>query len=191
MTEAREERRLVTCVFIDIVGSTDLTVRLGPERLKGALNAAFAEVSARIVAEGGIVEKYIGDAVYALFGAPIAHADDPLRALRAAHACRLWAATPDSPFGLRIGIETGEAVVDLSAVESTHQRMSVGQVVNAAARLEQAAEPGQVLVGPTCRRAAEGARFRPLGEMSFKGLPPMTVWELEARRDRKRIGEGI
>ncbi|HAF09838.1 MAG TPA: hypothetical protein DCK98_07140 [Chloroflexi bacterium] len=179
MTEAREERRLVTCVFIDIVGSTDLTVRLGPERLKGALNAAFAEVSARIVAEGGIVEKYIGDAVYALFGAPIAHADDPLRALRAAHACRLWAATPDSPFGLRIGIETGEAVVDLSAVESTHQRMSVGQVVNAAARLEQAAEPGQVLVGPTCRRAAEGARFRPLGEMSFKGLPPMTVWELE------------
>jgi len=180
MTEAREERRLVTCVFIDIVGSTDLTMRLGPERLKGALTAAFAELSARIVAEGGIVEKYIGDAVYALFGAPIAHADDPLRALRAAHACRLWAATADSPFGLRIGIETGEAVVDLSAVESTHQRMSVGPVVNAAARLEQAAEPGQVLVGPTCRGAAEGARFRSLGEMSFKGLPPMAVWELEA-----------
>ena len=180
MTEAREERRLVTCVFIDIVGSTDLTVRLGTERLKGALNAAFAELSARIVAEGGIVEKYVGDAVYALFGAPIAHADDPLRALRAAHACRLWAATPDSPFGLRIGIETGEAVVDLSAVESTHQRMSVGPVVNAAARLEQAAEPGQVLVGPTCRAAAAGAQFRSLGAMSFKGLPPMDVWELEA-----------
>ena len=180
MTEAREERRLVTCVFIDIVGSTDLTVRLGPERLKGALNAAFAEVSARIIAEGGIVEKYIGDAVYALFGAPIAHADDPLRALRAAHACRLWAAAPDAPFGLRIGIETGEAVVDLSAVESTHQRMSVGAVVNASARLEQAAEPGQVLVGPSCRAAVPGAQFRSLGEMSFKGLPPMEVWELEA-----------
>lgn len=178
MTEAREERRLVTCVFIDIVGSTDLTVRLGPERLKGALNAAFAEVSARITAEGGIVEKYIGDAVYALFGAPVAHADDPLRALRAAHACRLWAAAPDAPFGLRIGIETGEAVVDLSAVESTHQRMSVGPVVNAAARLEQAAEPGQVLVGPACRAAAPGAQFRSLGEMSFKGLPSMEVAEL-------------
>jgi len=183
MAEAREERRLVTCVFIDIVGSTDLTVRLGPERLKGALNAAFAEVSARITAEGGIVEKYIGDAVYALFGAPVAHADDPLRALRAAHACRLWAAAPDAPFGLRIGIETGEAVVDLSAVESTHQRMSVGPVVNAAARLEQAADPGQVLVGPTCRAAASGAQFRPLGEMSFKGLPPMEVWELETPGD--------
>lgn len=178
MSEAREERRLVTCVFIDIVGSTDLTVRLGPERLKGALNAAFAEVSARITAEGGIVEKYIGDAVYALFGAPIAHADDPLRALRAAHACRLWASAPDAPFGLRIGIESGEAVVDLSAVESTHQRMSVGPVVNAAARLEQAAEPGQVLVGPACRAAAPGAQFRSLGEMSFKGLPPMEVAEL-------------
>ena len=180
VNEAREERRLVTCVFIDIVGSTDLTVRLGPERLKGALNAAFAEVSARIVAEGGIVEKYIGDAVYALFGAPIAHADDPVRALRAAHACRVWAAAPDAPFGLRIGIETGEAVVDLSAIESTKQRMSVGPVVNAAARLEQAAEPGQVLVGPACKAAADGARFRSLGEMSFKGLPPMEVWELEA-----------
>jgi class 3 adenylate cyclase/tetratricopeptide (TPR) repeat protein len=183
VTEAREERRLVTCVFIDIVGSTDLTVRLGPERLKGALDGAFAAVSALIVAEGGIVEKYIGDAVYALFGAPTAHADDPLRALRAAHACGLWAATPDSLFGLRIGIETGEAVVDLAAVDTTHQRMSVGQVVNTAARLEQAAEPGQVLVGPTCRSAAEGARFKALGEMSFKGLPPMAVWELESPGD--------
>ena len=179
MTDAREERRLVTCLFIDIVGSTDLTVRLGPERLKSALNAAFAEVSTRIVAEGGIVEKFIGDAVYALFGAPIAHADDPLRALRAAHACRLWAARPDAPFGLRIGIETGDAVVDLLAVETTHQQMSVGAVVNTAARLEQAAEPGQVLVGPTCHEAAAAARFRSRGEMVFKGLPPMTVWELE------------
>lgn len=180
MPESREERRLVTCVFLDIVGSTELTVRLGPERQKRALDAAFAELKDRIVAEGGTVEKYIGDAVYALFGAPTAHADDPLRALRAAHACREWAAGPDSPFGVRIGVETGEAVVDLSAVESTQQRMSVGPVVNMAARLEQAADPGQVLVGPTCHAATEAtAKFRALGPMAFKGLTPMEVWELE------------
>lgn len=181
MPGAHEERRLVTCVFLDIVGSTDLTLRLGPERLKRALDAAFGEVQARITAEGGTVEKYIGDAVYALFGAPVAHADDPLRALRAAQACRDWAAGPDSPFGIRIGVETGEAVVDLNAVESTQQRMSVGPVVNTAARLEQAADPGQILVGPACHEATAGsARFRALGPMTFKGLAPLEVWELES-----------
>ena len=181
MSETREERRLVTCIFLDIVGSTDLTVRLGPERQKRALDAAFSELKERIVAQGGTVEKYIGDAVYALFGAPIAHADDPLRALRAALDCQAWAAGPASPFGIRIGVETGEAVVDLSAVESTQQRMSVGPVVNMAARLEQAAEPGQILVGPTCHAATDGeATFRSLGPMTFKGFTEMQVWELES-----------
>jgi len=184
--ESREERRLVTCVFIDIVGSTALTARLGPERLKRALTDTFEEVSAQIRAEGGVVEKYIGDAVYALFGAPTAHADDPLRALRAAHACRTSAARPESPFTLRIGVETGEAVVDLAAVEVTHQQMSVGAVVNTAARLEQAAEPGQILVGPACHAVTSAAaRFRSLGTRALKGLDAMEVWELEA------VGEAV
>lgn len=186
MPESREERRLVTCVFIDIVGSTALTARLGPERLKRALTDTFEEVSAQIRAEGGVVEKYIGDAVYALFGAPTAHADDPLRALRAAHACRTSAARPESPFTLRIGVETGEAVVDLAAVEVTHQQMSVGAVVNTAARLEQAAEPGQILVGPACHAVtSDTARFRSLGTRALKGLDAMEVWELEA------VGEAV
>src|SRR5690242_2677837 len=86
-----EERRVVTSLFIDVVGSTELTVRLGPERIKGALDAAFAELRAIIAAEGGTVEKYIGDAIYALFGAPITHPDDPERALRAAAGARAWA----------------------------------------------------------------------------------------------------
>lgn len=186
MPESREERRLVTCVFIDIVGSTALTARLGPERLKRALTDTFEEVSAQIRAEGGVVEKYIGDAVYALFGAPTAHADDPLRALRAAHACRTSAARPESPFTLRIGVETGEAVVDLAAVEVTHQQMSVGAVVNTAARLEQAAEPGQILVGPACHAVTSAtARFRSLGTRSLKGLDAIEVWELET------VGEAV
>ena len=79
----REERRLVTCLFIDVVGSTELTVALGPERLKGSLDAAFAVLREGIEREGGTVEKYVGDAIYAIFGSPVAHSDDPVRALRA------------------------------------------------------------------------------------------------------------
>ena len=99
----REERRLVTCLFIDVVGSTELTVALGPERLKGSLDAAFSVLRERIEREGGTVEKYVGDAIYAIFGSPVAHSDDPVRALRAAAAARDWAlsrAASDIPFAV-------------------------------------------------------------------------------------------
>ena len=112
MTAVREERRLVTCMFVDVVGSTELTMRLGAERLKRDLGAAFGEISRIIVAHGGTVEKYVGDAIYALFGAPIAHEDDTLRALRAAEAVRGWCvagAAHGHPFAIRVGVETGEA----------------------------------------------------------------------------------
>jgi adenylate cyclase len=85
--DARSEIRLVTCLFIDVVGSTDATMRLGPERMQRLLGEAFAEMSATIAAHGGMVEKYVGDAILALFGAPISHADDAERALHAADSC--------------------------------------------------------------------------------------------------------
>ncbi|MGH2473518.1 MAG: adenylate/guanylate cyclase domain-containing protein [Candidatus Limnocylindria bacterium] len=85
--ERRSERRLVTCVFIDIVGSTDLGQRLGPERMQRQLGDTFAEISRVALAEGGTIEKYIGDEVFILFGAPVGHADDVRRALRVADAC--------------------------------------------------------------------------------------------------------
>ena len=87
MREQRLERRVVTALFVDVVGSTTLTLELGPERVKRALDRAFSELAALIAAEGGTVEKYIGDAIHALFGVPATHPDDPQRALRAAHAC--------------------------------------------------------------------------------------------------------
>jgi len=87
----QEERRLVTCLFIDVVGSTELTVSLGPERLKAALDGVFSDLRALIERQGGTVEKYVGDAIYAIFGSPVAHSDDPLRALRAAAGARDWA----------------------------------------------------------------------------------------------------
>jgi class 3 adenylate cyclase/tetratricopeptide (TPR) repeat protein len=180
----REERRLVTCMFVDVVGSTDLLTQLGAERLKRELGAAFAELSGIIAAHGGTVEKYIGDAIYAIFGAPVAHEDDPLRALRAAQALREWSQRGPSqrvPFSVRVGVETGEAVIDLEAAERTKQQMSVGPVVNIAARLQQRADPGEILVGPNVREATDGAAdVEPLGEQDLKGVGKLAVWRLVA-----------
>src|SRR5467141_3635812 len=123
--DRREERRLVACLFIDVVGSTEHTLRLGPERLKAALGAAFNQLRLLIENEGGTVEKYIGDEIYALFGAPVAHEDDPARAIRAADAARRWVGgqRAEVRFDVRIGVETGGAVIDLAATEGSHQQM--------------------------------------------------------------------
>jgi len=177
----REERRLVTCMFVDVVGSTELTMTFGAERLKHELGKAFAEISRTIALHGGTVEKYVGDAIYALFGAPIAHEDDSLRALRAAEAVRDWCAAGAAghPFAIRIGVETGEAVIDLEAAEHTKQQMSVGPVVNTAARLQQRADPGEILVGPAVRSATEGSvELEPLPDAQLKGIGTMQVWRL-------------
>jgi class 3 adenylate cyclase len=192
--DRREERRLVACLFIDVVGSTELTMRFGPERLKAALGAAFSELRGLIEREGGTVEKYIGDEIYALFGAPVAHEDDPARALRAADAARRWAdgrAGSQVAFDVRIGVETGEAVIDLAATEGSRQQMSVGAVVNVASRLCHQAEPDQVLVGPVAHAATEDlATFRALGALDLKGLGATEVWALEVIKDevpRRRL----
>lgn len=193
----QEERRLVTCLFIDVVGSTELTVSLGPERLKAALDGAFSGLRALIEREGGTVEKYVGDAIYAIFGSPVAHSDDPVRALRAAAGARDWAfarAAAEVPFAVRVGVETGEAIVDLAAATTTRQQLSVGAVVNTAARLQQRAEPGQVLVGPvTHDAAADAATFTSLGKVDLKGIGSLEIHELvevrvATRRDLPFVG---
>ena len=193
----QEERRLVTCLFIDVVGSTELTVSLGPERLKAALDGAFSGLRALIEREGGTVEKYVGDAIYAIFGSPVAHADDPVRALRAAAGARDWASArvaAEIPFAVRVGVETGEAIVDLAAATTTRQQLSVGAVVNTAARLQQRAEPGQVLVGPVTHAAtADAASFTRLGAVELKGIGSLEIHELvevraSTRRDLPFVG---
>ncbi|GGF40784.1 adenylate cyclase [Aliidongia dinghuensis] len=177
------ERRVVTAFFIDVVGSTALTVQLGPERFKRALDQAFLELRTIIDGEQGTVANTIGDAIFALFGTPAAHSDDPQRALRAAQACIRWAEMRGGapvPLAVRIGLETGEVIVDLTA-EREGQQTSIGTCVNLAARLQQLAAPGQVLVGPTCHQvAAELAAFAPLGEVELKGLGRQAVWRLVA-----------
>ncbi|MDQ6793280.1 MAG: adenylate/guanylate cyclase domain-containing protein, partial [Chloroflexota bacterium] len=183
--DARSEIRLVTCLFVDVVGSTDATIRLGPERMQRLLGQAFKELSGIIAAHGGVVEKYIGDAILALFGVPISRVDDAERALRAAEACLRWSAAPASSGGLsvRAGLETRELLVDLDALE-TRQRMVVGEGINLAARLQQYAEPGQVVVGPTGHDATvDAAEYEPLGTLPLKGLGDVEAWRFVGFRD--------
>jgi class 3 adenylate cyclase len=187
MSERSMERRIVTALFVDVAGSTALIVQLGPERFKRALDRAFHALRSVIEAEGGSVGTSIGDAIFALFGVPAAHPDDPQRALRAAQACIRWseARGPSSvPLAVRIGIETGEAIVDAAGAATERQQTSVGACVNLAARLQQLAEPGQVLVGPTCHQiTAELASFAALGEVELKGLGRQPAWRLVALAD--------
>ena len=177
----RTERRIVTCLFIDIAGSTELTVALGPERMQRLLASAFDELSSIVEEHGGTVEKFIGDAIFALFGAPTAHVDDPLRALRAAEACaeRVRSQPREVNVALRVGVETGEVLVDLEAASHERQRMAIGACVNVAARLQQRAESGEILVGPVCHDTlTASAEFEPAGVLTLKGVGDVVAWRL-------------
>jgi class 3 adenylate cyclase/tetratricopeptide (TPR) repeat protein len=189
--EASRELRLVTCLFIDVVGSTDATVRLGPERMQRLLRDAFREMSGIVVVHGGVVEKFIGDAILALFGAEVSRADDAEQALRAADACVQWSAgavASGTGLGVRAGVETGELLVDPHALE-TQQRMVLGESINLAARIQQLAEPGQIVVGPNCHEAtATVAGYEPLGQLNLKGLGEVEVWRFTGFADQPSGG---
>jgi class 3 adenylate cyclase len=108
----REERRVVTVLFADLVGFTERSEQLDPEDVRALLTRYYAELRSQLEAHGGVVDKYIGDAVMAVFGAPVAHEDDPERAVRAALAIRDWARARDD-ISLRVGVNTGQALVAL------------------------------------------------------------------------------
>ena len=141
------ERKLATVLFVDIVDSTSLVQGTDPEVVRRRVNRFFEMVSHCVTTHGGIVEKFAGDAVLAAFGVPQAHEDDAQRAARAALAMR--EAVGDLGLEARIGIEAGEVVV-----EDSDSTFVTGEAVNLAARLQQAARPGDILVGPTAYRLA-------------------------------------
>jgi class 3 adenylate cyclase/tetratricopeptide (TPR) repeat protein len=170
-----EERKLVTVLFADVTGSTGLGERLDAERLKEVMGAYFAAMREEIEAEGGTVEKFIGDAVMAAFGVPAAHEDDTARALRAATRMRRRLeelnAKLSSSHGIaleiRIGVNTGEVVAVTEPRPG--EGMVTGDAVNIAARLEQTAEPGQTLVAERTARASRGFLFADAGPLRLKG----------------------
>jgi class 3 adenylate cyclase len=162
-------------VFSDVTGSTALGERLDPEALRGVMGRYFDRMAAVIEAHGGTVEKFIGDAVMAVFGIPRLHEDDALRAVRAAIGMReaLAALNADlerqhgEGLAARIGVNTGEVV---AGDPSAGQRLVTGDAVNVAARLEQAAAPGEILVGePTFRLVRDAVEVEPVEPLALKG----------------------
>jgi class 3 adenylate cyclase len=140
-----EERRVISVVFVDLVGFTSRSEQLDPEDVRAFLTPYYERVRSELERHGGRVEKFIGDAVMGVFGAPTAFGDDHERAVRAALAVRDWAG--EDGLQIRIAVNTGEAIVDLDARPEHGQAMIAGDVVNTAARLQTAAPVGSVLVG--------------------------------------------
>jgi len=161
------ERKLVTVLFADLVGSTALADEQDPERTRAVLDRFYAEMAAEVEAVDGTVEKFAGDAVMAAFGAPTAHEDHAERALHAALAMqRRLREAVDPRLSLRIGVNTGDVVVDSSRGSS----FVTGDAVNVAARLEQGADPDEILVGERTVAAARGAfEFGELRTIAAKG----------------------
>src|SRR6059036_3832773 len=157
-----ETRRTVTVVFCDVTGSTAMGERLDPESLRRVMSRYFDEMRAALERHGGTVEKFIGDAVMAVFGVPNVHEDDALRAVRAAGEMR--EALPELGVQARIGVNTGEVVT------GTEERLATGDAVNVAARLEQAAEAGEILIGEeTLALVGEAVEVEALGLLELKG----------------------
>jgi len=154
----REQRKTVTVLFCDVTGSTALGESVDPEAVRALLARYFERMKAIVERHGGTLEKFIGDAVMAVFGVPVVHEDDALRAVRAAAEMR--AALPELGVLARIGVNTGEVVT------GTAERLATGDAVNVAARLEQAASPGEILIGEATlgliRDAVEVEALEPL-----------------------------
>src|SRR5215468_4228736 len=156
------QRKTVTVVFCDVTDSTALGESTDPEALRALLARYFEQMKAIVESHGGTVEKFIGDAVMAVFGVPAAHEDDALRACRAAVEMR--DALPELGIGGRIGVNTGEVVA------GTEERLATGDAVNVAARLEQAAQPGEVLIGaPTYALVRDVVDAEPVEPLELTG----------------------
>jgi adenylate cyclase len=178
-----DERRLISVLFADLSGYTSIAENLDPEALKGLVERCLRRLGNEVVSHGGTVDKYIGDNVMALFGAPTAHEDDPERAVRAGLAMQAamdeineqTARENGITFALRVGVNTGE----VAAGKVGDGYTVIGDTVNVAARLQAAARPGTVTVGErTWRQARSAIGFEPLEPLSLKGkAEPVPAFE--------------
>jgi class 3 adenylate cyclase/tetratricopeptide (TPR) repeat protein len=183
---ARDERKVVTVLFADLVGFTSRAEQLDPEDVRATLTPYYARLRTELERFGGTVEKFIGDAVVALFGAPVAHEDDPERAVRSALAIRAAIAEDDAGLQVRIAVNTGEAFVALGAEPNAGEGMASGDVVNTTARLQRAAPVNGILVGETTYRATRAViEYRRAEPVQAKGKSePIRVWEVVEARSR-------
>src|SRR2546428_5246370 len=183
------ERKMVTVVFADLVGSTKLAAQLDPERFREVIAAFFRMASSELTSLRGRAEKFIGDAVMAVFGVPHAHEDDALRAIRAALMIRDQTARLGEelnlpvPLQVRIGVNSGP-VATSSGTED--QLLVSGAAVNLASRLQEAADPGEILAGDTTRQlTARAVAFGPSRLVDAEGFEePILAWPVEALSTR-------
>jgi class 3 adenylate cyclase len=177
-----DERRIVTVIFVDLVGFTARAEQLDPEDVRALLTPYHDRVRREIESFGGVVEKFIGDAVMGLFGAPVAHGDDAERAVRAALAIRdIAGELADGGLEIRIAVNTGEAVVSLGAQPGRGEAMVAGDVVNTASRLQTAAPVNGVLVGEQTYRATKDCiSYLATEALQVKGKElPLAAWVAE------------
>src|SRR5579864_5319437 len=179
----REERRIVTVLFVDLVGFTARAEELDPEDVRAILSPYYRRLREEIESFGGTVEKFIGDAVMAVFGAPVAHGDDPERAVRAALAVRASVAEmnnadPKLDLQVRLAVNTGEAIVSLGAKTERGEGMLAGDVVNTASRLQTSAPTNGILVGEQTFRATRPlVDYREVEPLQVKGKSePVRAW---------------
>ncbi|MBX7159787.1 MAG: AAA family ATPase [Acidimicrobiia bacterium] len=191
-----DERRVVTVVFGDLVGFTALAETLDPEAVKNLVDGCFARLAEDVANYGGKVDKVVGDAIVALFGAPVAHEDDAERAVRAALAMQHTVSTHATDTGLdvrlRIGVNTGEVLV--GSIQAGDEYTAMGDVVNTASRLQSAADPGSVLVGASTYQATRDAvEYAPHDPVDAKGKEvPVEAWvalAAESRPGRRPLRE--
>jgi class 3 adenylate cyclase len=178
-----EERTVVSVVFCDLVGSTARAERMDPEDVRAELSSYHARVREELERRGGTLEKFIGDAVVAVFGAPRVHEDDPERAVRAALAIRDWA-LDEERLDVRLAVNTGEALVSVDARAAAGEGLVAGDVINTAARLQTAAPVNGILVGEkTFRATAQRIEYRARADVAARGKQdPVPAWEVVAAR---------
>ena len=185
MATTARERKVVTVLFADLVGFTARAETLDPEDVEAILRPYHERLRSELERFGGTVEKFIGDAVMALFGAPMAHEDDPERAVRAGLAIRDWARA-QAGVQVRIAVNTGEALINLNARPETGEAMASGDVVNTTARLQSAAPVNGLLVGESTFRATRQViDYRDADAVDAKGKSQaLRVWEALQARSR-------
>jgi class 3 adenylate cyclase len=179
----RRERKVVSVLFADLVGFTSRAETLDPEDVEAILRPFHDRLRSELQKRGGTVEKFIGDAVMAVFGAPVAHEDDPERAVRAALAIRDWI-REEEELEVRIAVNTGEVLVSLEENPGGERGLVAGDVVNTASRLQNAAPVNGILVGETTYNATSRMiEYREAPAVEAKGKSqPVRVWEvIEAR----------
>jgi adenylate cyclase len=195
------DRRLVTVLFADLSGFTALSERLDPEEVRALQNDLFRELSAAIERYDGFVEKFVGDAVMAVFGAPRAHEDDPERALHAALLMHervavlneRWERRLGRPLALHVGVNTGPVVAGTIGSAASGAYAVTGDTVNTAARLQSAAGAAETLVSPTTHQLTEHAFVLiPVGEIPMKGKSqPLPAFRLKGAHGTRRSGRGL